>query len=247
MAELSDPDIKRKILTSPDAETEKFTGIFKIADGRAILCARQLTTTSAPSSTANSASSAARLINKINTCSRPRHVYLGNKSMSTAAAASGAGCGAHSSHATASFRPRRPLLCFRCLSDSHLANRCPIKVPSAGTATRLDIWNMRAYPRRRSKAKLEYTIWTNNWSFQVRPVLIIRLMLPLRCLSTKYMQTTITKHTLSKLKLMDPLLPIRFEIGTGSALITIITKSDFDKLGLPLAALSKPTVKLIGF
>ena len=41
-------------------------------------------------------------------------------------------------------------------------------------------------------------------------------------------------------------LPIRFEIDTGSA-FTIITRSDFDKLGLPLAALSKPTVKLIGF
>ena len=38
-------------------------------------------------------------------------------------------------------------------------------------------------------------------------------------------------------------LPIRLEIGTGSA-VTIITRSDFDKLGLPLAALSKPTVKL---
>ena len=50
-----------------------------------------------------------------------------------------------------------------------------IKVPSAGTATRLDIWNTRAYLRRRAKAKLEYTIWTNNWSLQVRPVLIIRL------------------------------------------------------------------------
>ena len=41
-------------------------------------------------------------------------------------------------------------------------------------------------------------------------------------------------------------LPIRFEIHTGSA-VTIITRSDFDKLGLPLAELSKPTVKLIGF
>ena len=36
-------------------------------------------------------------------------------------------------------------------------------------------------------------------------------------------------------------LQIRFEIGTGSA-VTIITTSDFDKLGLQLAALSKPTV-----
>ena len=41
-------------------------------------------------------------------------------------------------------------------------------------------------------------------------------------------------------------LPIRFEIDTGSP-VTIITRSDFDKLGLPLAAVSKPTVKLIGF
>ena len=37
-------------------------------------------------------------------------------------------------------------------------------------------------------------------------------------------------------------LPFRFEIDAGSA-VTIITRSDFNKLGLPLAALSKPTVK----
>ena len=123
---MSDPDIKRKILTSPDAEEEKFAGVFKIAEReeRAILYARQLTTTSAPSSTVNPASSATP-INKINTCSRTCHVDHGNKSTSTAAAASGAGCGAHSSHATASSRPRRPLLCFRCSYDSHLGNRRP--------------------------------------------------------------------------------------------------------------------------
>ena len=78
MAGLSDPDIKRKILTSPDAGNENYAGVFKNAEReeRAILYARQLMTTSAPSSTANPASSATA-INKINTCSRPRHVKAG--------------------------------------------------------------------------------------------------------------------------------------------------------------------------
>ena len=84
-ARLTDSDTKRKILTSPNAETEKFAGVFKIAEReeRAILYARQLTTTFAPSSTATPVSSSAAPINKINTCSCPRHVCHGNKSTST--------------------------------------------------------------------------------------------------------------------------------------------------------------------
>ena len=41
-------------------------------------------------------------------------------------------------------------------------------------------------------------------------------------------------------------IPIRLEIDTGSA-VTILTKSDFDKLGARVSSLSPPTIRMIGF
>ena len=248
VAGLSDPESKRKLLTSPNAETEKFAGVFKTAEReeRAILYNRQLTTTSTPSSTANRDSSAATLINKINTCSRPRHVYQGNKSTSTAVAASGTGRGTHSSHATASSRPRRPVLSFLCSSDSHLANRCTHQ----GTKCRYchEIGHLEHACLSKKKAQSQTQVhhldeqleFPGETSSDNSPDATMEV--PLCKIHANNHKPAFSVEA----EINGSPLPFRFEIDTGSA-VTIITRSDFCKLGLLLAALSKPAVKLIGF
>ena len=160
MAGLTDPDIKRKMLTSPDAETKKFAGVFKIAEReeRALLYARQLLLRCRLQT----------LLRRLHRSTRSTRAHVHAMfAMVTSVRLLQLQPAVPAAAPTPRTRQRRLVRGNHyCASDTRLTLiwriTAPIKVPSAGTATRLDIWNMRTYLRRRPTAKLEYTIWTNN-------------------------------------------------------------------------------------
>ena len=49
-----------------------------------------------------------------------------------------------------------------------------------------------------------------------------------------------------KATINDSPIPFSLEIDTGSG-VTLINRSDFEKFGMPLTSLSKPTIRLRGF
>ena len=236
VASLCDQDIKRKILTTPDEDTQTFNNVFKLAEReeRAILHSRQLST-SPSTATSSATSTCSTSVNKI------RHDYHGNKPKSAAAHAGGAvPKPQRSTAATPSSSSRRRRQCYRCSSDLHLANKCPHRGSKCSYCHKIGHLEHACLSKKRASGQSRiHHLDAEVDSGEVFPEL------PDVSIYTIKSNPNNPPYSI-KATINDSPIPISLEIDTGSG-VTLINRSDFEKLGMPLTSLSKPTIRLRGF
>ena len=229
MAGVYSQEIKRTILTSPDSKTKKFQDVLDIAlrEERAIMFAEQLTpgtttstrSTSTPSESVNKMRATTTSKSKSASASRkPNHSQDQKGSKST-----------------------KGKVCYRCTSDLHMADKCPHRSTTCRYCKKRGHLE-RACITKQKRGEIHHVDdepddrgeIVSDCDVDDMPIYKIRSG------SGKHPPYTVMAE------INDVCSPICMKIDTGSA-VSIITKSDYEKLGAPVSSLVTQSVQLIGF
>eukprot|EP00117_Sycon_ciliatum_P043835 scpid78022/ scgid31689/ len=228
VAGLASSDIKRKILTSADADTNQFADVVQIAEREesAITYVGQLT----PGASSLDQSAHSSSVNKLHSTSKSRSSPNRTAPNRTA--------DQRDRRSTTTTTPTRK--CVRCTSDLHMASKCPHRNTECRFCKKIGHLERACLSKRKRAGQVNH-VDDESESDENRGEIISDVpMFKIRSGNGQNPPYTVMA------KINDSPLSTRLEIDTGSV-VTIITKSDFEKLGSPITSLATATVRLIRF
>lgn len=227
MAGLRDPEIKRKLLTSPDT-TKTFVDMLTVAEQleTAGQFAKELQPHAATASTPGPDGASVHKVRHHRQQQRP----------------------AKSQPAAQSKKSVKS--CYRCGSDMHLANKCPHLNTECNYCHRRGHLERACLKKKRSKSvhhiddDQDSGLESQQASASGESVSMSDASVPMYQINAVNGGTRPPYMVSAEIN-GSPLL-VKMEIDTGSS-VSILNKRDFEKLGTTLSSLSPPTVQMVGF